>query len=52
MQSTGQTSTQERSLMSMHGSAMMYVTAGQSTGAVNSSTISFARSSSAAFTTT
>src|SRR5918912_886591 len=26
MQSTGQTSTQERSLMSMHGSAMMYVT--------------------------
>src|SRR3954463_6282871 len=27
MQSTGQTSTQERSLMSMHGSAMMYVTA-------------------------
>jgi hypothetical protein len=31
MQSTGQTSTQERSLMSMQGSAMMYVTAGQST---------------------
>src|SRR5439155_11238624 len=28
MQSTGQTSTQERSLMSMQGSAMMYVTAG------------------------
>src|SRR2546430_2516096 len=28
MQSTGQTSTHERSLMSMHGSAMMYVTAG------------------------
>ena len=27
MQSTGQTSTQERSLMSMQGSAMMYVTA-------------------------
>src|SRR6185312_8766766 len=27
MQSTGQTSTQERSLMSIHGSAMMYVTA-------------------------
>src|SRR5215469_18667582 len=26
MQSTGHTSTQERSLMSMHGSAMMYVT--------------------------
>src|SRR5919106_6388642 len=26
MQSTGQTSTHERSLMSMHGSAMMYVT--------------------------
>jgi len=26
MQSTGQTSTQERSLMSMQGSAMMYVT--------------------------
>jgi hypothetical protein len=25
MQSTGQTSTQERSLMSMQGSAMMYV---------------------------
>src|SRR5437773_8069149 len=31
MQSTGQTSTHERSLMSMQGSAMMYVTAGQST---------------------
>src|SRR5918912_580463 len=28
MQSTGHTSTHERSLMSMHGSAMMYVTAG------------------------
>src|ERR1044072_1924873 len=28
MQSTGHTSTQERSLMSMQGSAMMYVTAG------------------------
>src|SRR2546423_10988171 len=28
IQSTGQTSTQERSLMSMQGSAMMYVTAG------------------------
>src|SRR5205807_9360541 len=28
MQSTGQTSTHERSLMSMQGSAMMYVTAG------------------------
>jgi hypothetical protein len=27
MQSTGQTSTQERALMSMQGSAMMYVTA-------------------------
>src|SRR5438552_1963376 len=26
MQSTGQTSTHDRSLMSMHGSAMMYVT--------------------------
>src|SRR5215208_3170041 len=32
MQSTGQTSTQERSLMSMQGSAMMYVTGAQSTG--------------------
>jgi len=32
MQSTGQTSTHERSLMSMQGSAMMYVIrAGQST---------------------
>src|SRR3954451_6953032 len=30
MQSTGQTSTHERSLMSMQGSAMMYVTADQS----------------------
>jgi hypothetical protein len=29
MQSTGHTSTQERSLMSMQGSAMMYVIAGQ-----------------------
>jgi hypothetical protein len=26
MQSTGQTSTQDKSLMSIHGSAMMYVT--------------------------
>src|SRR5215218_10302278 len=33
MQSTGQTSTQERSLMSMQGSAMMYVTAVQCTEA-------------------
>src|SRR5512132_727490 len=31
MQSTGQTSTHERSLMSMQGSAMMYVTVEQST---------------------
>src|SRR5262249_51856497 len=31
MQSTGQTSTQDRSLMSMQGSAMMYVTGAQST---------------------
>src|SRR5262245_56760668 len=31
MQSTGQTSTQERSLMSMQGSAMMYVTASRLT---------------------
>src|SRR5690242_14171895 len=30
MQSTGQTSTQDRSLMSMQGSAMMYVTGAQS----------------------
>jgi hypothetical protein len=29
MQSTGQTSTHERSLMSMQGSAMMYVTAAE-----------------------
>src|SRR5438105_8824270 len=29
MQSTGQTSTQDRSLMSMQGSAMMYVTGGR-----------------------
>src|SRR5262245_22957047 len=36
MQSTGQTSTHERSLMSMHGSAMMYVTAAQSTEAYGS----------------
>src|SRR5689334_15261872 len=33
MQSTGQTSTHERSLMSMQGSAMMYVTGAQSTDA-------------------
>src|SRR5262249_21816363 len=33
MQSTGQTSTQDRSLMSMQGSAMMYVTGAQSTDA-------------------
>src|SRR5215217_3075956 len=32
MQSTGQTSTHERSLMSMQGSAMMYVTGAECTG--------------------
>ena len=52
MQSTGQTSTQERSLMSMQGSAMMYVTAAYSTGAVSSSTSCGARSWSAFLTTT
>src|SRR3954467_13312701 len=52
MQSTGQTSTHERSLMSMHGSAMMYVTAAYSSEGVSSSTTSFARSSSADFATT
>ena len=58
MQSTGQTSTHERSLMSMQGSAMMYVTAAESTerlqtdGAVNSATISGTRSTSADLTIT
>src|SRR2546430_1791127 len=52
MQSTGQTSTQDRSLMSMHGSAMMYVTAGQSTDAISPWTSSFNRSSSADLATT
>ena len=50
MQSTGQTSTHERSLMSMQGSAMMYVTAAslasdvRPDGAVSSATISGTRS--------
>src|SRR4051795_8918613 len=52
MQSTGQTSTHERSLMSMHGSAMMYVTGAYSSEGVSSSTTSLARSSSADFATT
>src|SRR5438105_11930633 len=52
MQSTGQTSTHERSLMSMHGSAMMYVIAAYSTEALSSRMSSRARSSSADFTTT
>src|SRR5687767_7499239 len=53
MQSTGQTSTHERSLMSMQGSAMMYVTAVESNdrvqtdGAVSSATSSGTRSTSA-----
>ena len=42
MQSTGQTSTQDLSLMSMQGSAMMYVIAAYRTEAVSSS-ISSAR---------
>ena len=58
MQSTGQTSTHERSLMSMQGSAMMYVTAAslasgaQTDGAVSSATISGTRSTSADLTIT
>ena len=47
MQSTGQTSTQDLSLMSMQGSAMMYVIAAYRTGAVSSSISSAARSESA-----
>src|SRR3954468_23958365 len=52
MQSTGQTSTQERSLMSMQGSAMMYVTAAYSTDASRASTSSLPRSNSADLATT
>src|SRR3954454_395318 len=52
MQSTGQTSTQDLSLMSMQGSAMMYVIAAYPTEAVSSSISSAARSDSADFATT
>src|SRR6059058_3185168 len=52
MQSTGQTSTHERSLMSMHGSAMMYVTAAYSTEARSGSISSRVRSNNADFATT
>src|SRR5579862_4656999 len=52
MQSTGHTSTHERSLMSMHGSAMMYVTAAYSTDANRPSISSLVRSNSADFATT
>ena len=52
MQSTGHTSTHERSLMSMHGSAMMYVTRAYSSEGLSSSTSSFARSSRADLATT
>src|SRR6059058_4612223 len=52
MQSTGQTSTQDLSLMSMQGSAMMYVTAPYSTEANSSSISCGPRSTSAAFTIT
>src|SRR3954462_794008 len=52
MQSTGHTSTQERSLMSMHGSAMMYVIAAYSSEAVSSLTTVLIRSSSADFAST
>src|SRR6266498_2374684 len=47
MQSTGQTSTHERSLMSMQGSAMMYVTATYSTEEISPSITSRVRSKSA-----
>src|SRR5713101_9309647 len=49
MQSTGQTSTQERSLMSMHGSAMMYVTGAYSTDESSGSISSCVRSKSEDF---
>src|SRR6476660_1454613 len=52
MQSTGHTSTHERSLMSMQGSAMMYVTAAYSNDGLSSSISSFTRSSRADFATT
>ena len=64
MQSTGQTSTQERSLMSMQGSAMMYVIptaslptapdarSGQASMPTSSSTTCGARSTSADLTIT
>ena len=52
MQSTGQTSTQERSLMSMQGSAMMYVTAAYSTEARRGWTTSRVRSNRADLATT
>src|SRR5881628_3029273 len=52
MQSTGQTSTPDLSLMSMQGSAMMYVTAAYSTEASNPSISSRVRSKSADFATT
>src|SRR3954447_19575171 len=52
MQSTGQTSTHDLSLMSMHGSAMMYVTAAYSSGVSSGSISSRVRSKSADFATT
>src|SRR5262245_29393682 len=52
MQSTGHTSTHERSLMSMHGSAMMYVTAAYSTVVRSPSISPRVRSKSADLATT
>src|SRR3954452_13655634 len=52
MQSTGQTSTHERSLMSMHGSEMMYVTGAYSNDARSGSISSRVRSNRADFATT
>src|SRR5437868_7370475 len=52
MQSTGQTSTHERSLMSMQGSEMMYVIAAYSSEGVSSLTTVLIRSSSADFAST
>src|ERR671932_1618841 len=52
MQSTGHTSTHDLSLMSMQGSAMMYVTAAYSTDASSSRISSRVRSNSADFAMT
>src|ERR671934_15036 len=51
MQSTGQTSTHERSLMSVQGSAIMYVVVPYPTGATSSSMSSPARSDNVDFLT-